>query len=106
MTAITVIAPPAGDAYNFVNLISYPLAIINVFVAGALIHLYRNRHSWNWNPPLKATLPVTIFFLSNIYLVVAPFVPPEEGSQNIYESLPYWIHCVVGFGVIFAGGVY
>ncbi|PHH84321.1 hypothetical protein CDD83_2119 [Cordyceps sp. RAO-2017] len=107
VTAITVLAPPAGDAYNFVlNLISYPLAIINVFVAGALIHLYRNRQSWNWNPPLKATLPVTIFFLlSNIYLVIAPFVPPEEGN-GIYENLPYWIHCVVGFGVIFAGGLY
>lgn len=43
--------------------------------------------------------------LSNIYLVIAPFVPPEAG-QNVYESLPYWIHCVVGFGVIFAGGIY
>ncbi|KAF4507782.1 hypothetical protein G6O67_004245 [Ophiocordyceps sinensis] len=107
VTAITVIVPPAGDAYNFVlNLISYPLAIINVFVAGALIHLYRNRKSWNWNPPLKATLPVTIFFLlSNIYLVVAPFIPPEDG-QSIYEHLPYYIHCVVGFGVILAGGLY
>ena len=43
--------------------------------------------------------------LSNIYLVVAPFVPPSAG-QNIYENLPYWIHCVVGFGIIIAGGVY
>ncbi|PFH62036.1 hypothetical protein XA68_15359 [Ophiocordyceps unilateralis] len=108
ITSITVIAPPAGDAYNFVlNLISYPLAIINVFVAGALIHLYRNRDTWQWNPPLKATLPVVIFFLlSNIYLVVAPFVPPENDSQSIYDNLPYWIHCAVGFGVILAGGLY
>lgn len=88
------------------SLISYPLAIINVFVAGALVHLYRHRASWNWNPPLRATLPVTLFFLlSNIYLVVAPFIPPEEG-QSVYESLPYYIHCVVGFAVILAGGLY
>lgn len=45
------------------------------------------------------------FLLSNIYLVIAPFVPPSEG-QNVYENLPYWIHCVVGFGVLLAGGVY
>lgn len=45
------------------------------------------------------------FLLSNIYLVVAPFVPPSDG-QSVYESLPYWLHCVVGFGIIFAGGVY
>ncbi|GJN70699.1 high-affinity methionine permease [Purpureocillium lilacinum] len=107
VTVITIVAPPAGDAYNFVlNLISYPLAIINVFVAGALIHLYRHRAAWNWNPPLKASFPVAVFFLlSNIYLVVAPFIPPEEG-QSVYDSLPYYIHCVVGFGIIFAGGVY
>ncbi|OAA33492.1 Amino acid/polyamine transporter I [Moelleriella libera RCEF 2490] len=107
VTAITVIAPPAGDAYNFVlNLISYPLAIINVFVAGALIHLYRHREARAWYPPIRATLPVAVFFLlSNIYLVVAPFVPPESG-QSVYESLPYWIHCVVGFGVLLVGALY
>ncbi|KAK5655204.1 hypothetical protein OQA88_6103 [Cercophora sp. LCS_1] len=107
VSVIIMLAPPPGDAYNFIlNLISYPLAIVNTFVAGGLIHLYLNRKAWNWNPPISATLPVVIFFLlSNIYLVVAPFVPPEDG-QNVYESLPYWIHCVVGFGVIFAGGVY
>ncbi|KAK2611489.1 hypothetical protein N8I77_004825 [Diaporthe amygdali] len=105
--AITILAPPPGDAYNFIlNLISYPLAIVNAFVAAGLVWLYIKRDEWNWHPPFSATLPVVVFFmLSNIYLVIAPFVPPEEG-QNVYESLPYWIHCVVGFGVIFAGGVY
>jgi protein-S-isoprenylcysteine O-methyltransferase Ste14 len=79
---------------------------VNTFVAGALVHLYLHRDAWNWNPPIRATLPVAIFFLlSNIYLVVAPFVPPTDG-QSVYESLPYWLHCVVGFGIIFAGGVY
>ncbi|KAK5996931.1 High-affinity methionine permease [Cladobotryum mycophilum] len=107
VTVITILAPPPGDAYNFIlNLISYPLAIINVFVAGGLVHLYRNRETWNWHPPISAGLPVIIFFLlSNIYLVIAPFVPPEHG-QSVYNTLPYWIHCVVGFGVLFAGGVY
>jgi len=90
----------------FCSLISYPLAIVNAFVAGGLLYLYLHRKSWNWHPPISATLPVVIFFLlSNIYLVVAPFVPPEDG-QNVYENLPYWIHCVVGFGIILAGGVY
>ncbi|OBR14714.1 Amino acid permease [Colletotrichum higginsianum IMI 349063] len=104
---ITMLAPPPGDAYNFIlNLISYPLAIINVFVSGGLAYLYLNRKEWNWNPPISATLPVTIFFmLSNVYLVIAPFVPPEEG-QNVYESLPYYLHCVVGIAIIVAGGLY
>ncbi|EON97722.1 putative high affinity methionine permease protein [Phaeoacremonium minimum UCRPA7] len=107
VSVIIMLAPPPGDAYNLIlNVISYPLAIVNTFVAGGLLHLYLNRKSWNWNPPISATLPVVVFFLlSNIYLVIAPFVPPEDG-QNVYESLPYWIHCVIGFGIIFAGGVY
>lgn len=88
------------------SVISYPLAVVNAFVSAGLVYLYLNRAAWNWNPPIRATLPVAVFFfLSNIYLIVAPFVPPTEG-QNIYETLPYWIHCVVGFGILAAGGVY
>ena len=88
------------------SVISYPLSIVNTFVAGALIHLYLHREKYNWHPPVRATLPVTILFLlSNIYLVLAPFVPPSEG-QNVYEELPYYLHCVVGIGIIVAGGFY
>ena len=93
------------------SVISYPLAVVNVFVAGALIHLYLHPFSVNrgpdtWNPPIRATLPVAIFFLlSNIYLVVAPFVPPSAG-QNVYEHLPYFLHCVVGIELFVAGAVY
>jgi hypothetical protein len=45
------------------------------------------------------------FLLSNIYLVVAPFVPPTDG-QNVYDHLPYYLHCLVGIGVFVAGAVY
>ncbi|MBE3049517.1 hypothetical protein IMZ48_44860 [Candidatus Bathyarchaeota archaeon] len=88
------------------SVISYPLAVVNAFVSAGLIHLYCNRAAYNWHPPISATLPVVVFFfLSNVYLIVAPFVPPTEG-QNIYDTLPYWIHCVVGFAIIGSGGVY
>lgn len=108
VSVIIMLAPPPGDAYNFIlNVISYPLAIVNVFVAGGLVHLYLHREKYNWHPPIKATLPVTIFFLlSNIYLVVAPYIPPETPDQNVYNDLPYYLHCVVGTGIVLAGGVY
>lgn len=85
--------------------------MVNVFVAGALIHLYLHpfsaqRSPDRWHSPIRATLPVAVFFLlSNIYLVVAPFVPPDAG-QNVYEHLPYYLHCVVGIGIFVAGGIY
>ncbi|OBS28229.1 hypothetical protein FPOA_02170 [Fusarium poae] len=105
---IVILAPPPGDAYNFIlNLISYPLAIVNTFVAGGLVHLYLHREKYNWNAPIKATLPVTVFFLlSNMYLVIAPFIAPDDPSQNQYKSMPYYIHCVVGIGILAAGAVY
>lgn len=68
--------------------------------------MYFNRNKAEWSPPFRATWPVALLFLlSNVYLVVAPFVPPDAG-QNVYNDLPYYLHCVVGMGIIAAGGVY
>ncbi|KAJ5526202.1 hypothetical protein N7494_012852 [Penicillium frequentans] len=108
VSAIILLAPPPGDAYNFLlNLISYPLSIINVFVSGGLIYVYLNKTRFpDWNPKIRATLPVTGFFLlSNIYLVVTPYIPPDAG-QNVYKSLPYYLHCVVALGLFAMGAIY
>lgn len=106
---VTIVAPPPGDAYNFIlNLISYPLNVVNTAVAAGL--LYLNYQKWKgqaeWNPPIKATVPVVaFFFLSSLYLIVAPYIPPSKG-QSVYNSLPYWIHPVVTWGVFGVGFVY
>ncbi|OKP15224.1 High-affinity methionine permease [Penicillium subrubescens] len=75
---------------------------------GGLIYIYLNRSTKypNWNPGIRATLPVTVFFLlSNVYLVIAPYVPPDAG-QNVYEQLPYYLHCVVALGLFAFGALY
>ncbi|EAA64751.1 hypothetical protein AN1631.2 [Aspergillus nidulans FGSC A4] len=109
VSVIIMLAPPPGDAYNFlVNLISYPLAIVNVFVSAGLIYIYltKEKNFPNWAPGIRATLPVTVFFcLSNIYLVVAPYIPPSAG-QSVYEELPYYLHCVVALGIFALGAIY
>ncbi|KAJ5090843.1 hypothetical protein N7532_009527 [Penicillium argentinense] len=109
VSAIIMLAPPPGDAYNFLlNLISYPLSIINIFVAGGLVYIYltKAKNFPNWSPGIRATLPVAIFFLlSNIYLVIAPYIPPTDG-QSVYEELPYFLHCVVALGVFALGAMY
>lgn len=107
VSVIIMLAPPPGDAYNFIlNLISYPLSVINTAISLALIVLTVRRKHYNWDPPIKATLPVTVFFfLSSLYLVVAPYIPPSA-DQNVYEELPYYLHCVVGLGIFAAGAVY
>ncbi|OCL05471.1 APA family basic amino acid/polyamine antiporter [Glonium stellatum] len=107
VSVIIMLAPPPGDAYNFIlNVISYPLAIVNVFVAAGLLYLYLPNSKIKWSPPFRASWPVALLFLlSNVYLVIAPFIPPKAG-QNVYKSLPYYLHCAVGMGIIAAGGVY
>ncbi|KAJ5202003.1 uncharacterized protein N7498_006666 [Penicillium cinerascens] len=109
VSAIIMLAPPPGDAYNFLlNLISYPLSIINVFVSGGLIYIYVSKDEKfpDWAPGIRATLPVVIFFfLSNVYLVIAPYIPPSA-DQSVYKVLPYYLHCVVALGVFGLGAIY
>lgn len=106
---VTIIAPPSSDAYNFIlNLISYPMNIINCFVSAGLLYIYwkRRKGELEWNPPISAGYIITAFFLlANVYLVIAPYVPPT-GGQSVYEHLPYWTHCVVAWGIFGIGGVY
>ena len=106
---ITIIAPPPGDAYNFVlNLISYPMNIINFAISAGLLWTYwqKRQGKIEWNPPIRAGYVVTTFFtLVNLYLIVCPYIPPSNG-ESVYETLPYWIHCVVSWGIFGIGGLY
>jgi hypothetical protein len=93
---------------NKSSLISYPLSIVNVFVSGGLIFISISKKEKfpDWAPGIRATLPVVIFFfLSNIYLVVAPYIPPSA-DQSVYKELPYYLHCVVALGVFALGAIY
>ncbi|SMN18668.1 similar to Saccharomyces cerevisiae YGR055W MUP1 High affinity methionine permease, integral membrane protein with 13 putative membrane-spanning regions [Maudiozyma saulgeensis] len=106
---ITIIAPPPGDAYNFVlNLISYPMNIINFVISAGLLWTYwqKRQGKIEWNPPIRAGYVVTTFFtLVNLYLIVCPYIPPSNG-ESVYETLPYYIHCVVSWGIFAIGALY
>ncbi|KAI5968324.1 MUP1 [Candida margitis] len=106
---VTILAPPPGDAYNFIlNLISYPLNVVNTTLAGGLIYIYYKKYKGltEWNPPIKASFPIVVFFfLASLYLIAAPYIPPVKG-QSVYNDLPYWIHAVVTWGVFGVGLIY
>ncbi|KAJ3187802.1 hypothetical protein HDU85_006195 [Gaertneriomyces sp. JEL0708] len=105
VSVIMMLAPPPGEVYNFViNVITYPLSIINVLVALGLIILYFRREAYGWNPPFSSPLIVTVFFLlCNLLLVSFPFLKPPTTSKS---DIPYWLSSVVGILVLVAGGVY
>ncbi|KAF8548809.1 amino acid transporter [Imleria badia] len=103
---VTVLAPP-GDAYLFmVNYCSYPLALFNLVISGGLLLLYTDAFkSYNWDPPFRAyKFVVVFFFLSNVFLVVVPMIPPSAGHEP-YQHLPYYSHVVAALFVGFLGVV-
>ncbi|WVQ74904.1 hypothetical protein IAR50_004512 [Cryptococcus sp. DSM 104548] len=113
VTLIILLAPPAGDAYNFVlNLSSYPLNVVNAAVSFGLLATYmplRFRPEWarEWNPPFRATLPVTVFFtLISFFMVVVPWIPPKKASDAVYNDMWYAMAPAVSFGIFAAGTIY
>ena len=47
--------------------------------------------SYKWDPPFRAyKLVVVFFFLSNVFLVMVPVVPPSA-SYEPYQHLPYYV---------------
>ncbi|KAJ6612557.1 APC amino acid permease [Mycena sp. CBHHK59/15] len=86
---------------------SYSLALINTLVSFGLLLLYTPAYrAFNWKPPFRAPKAViALFFLSNVFLVAVPLVPPAPGSR-VYDHLPYWLHAVVALSVSLIGVAY
>ncbi|TEB31654.1 hypothetical protein FA13DRAFT_1732520, partial [Coprinellus micaceus] len=128
--AIVVFGLPAGDAYNFVlNVVSYPLAVINATISFGLIFLtlgpsfFRlgcNTETGAILPPAhresntlvefpaptpSLLVPVATFGVANVFLFFFPLVKPPAGTEP-YESLPYWTHAAGGWLVFALGTLY
>ncbi|KAJ6484505.1 APC amino acid permease [Mycena vitilis] len=111
VSVLFVLGPPPGDAYLFmISTSSYSLALINTLVSFGLLLLYtpayKKDKAFGWAPPFRAPRVVTaLFFLSNVFLVVVPLVPPAPG-RRVYEALPYYLHAVVALAVSLLGAAY
>ncbi|KAJ7751513.1 APC amino acid permease [Mycena maculata] len=108
VSVLFVLGPPPGDAYLFmISTSSYSLALINTLVSLGLLLLHTPAyHAFGWAPPFRAPRAVTgLFFLSNVFLVAVPLVPPSPGHR-VYDALPYWLHAAVALSVSLVGGAY
>jgi len=69
---------------------SYPLSDIS---AGSL---YIRSHpkavlGLGWNPPFRTyTVAVRLFFASNVFLIIVPFIPPAPGYE-VFKRIPYCV---------------
>ncbi|TFK65497.1 APC amino acid permease [Pluteus cervinus] len=102
-----MLAAPAGDAYLFmISWAGYSTALMFTAVSLGLLLLHTPAYRlWNWDPPFRSPKVVNVlFFLSNVFLVVIPLVPPT--NTRVYNHLPYWSHPVASFVVPFLGVAY
>lgn len=103
---IVIFALPPGDAYNFViNVISYPLSVINAAISFGIVYLaWRPKKDW---PQQNIPVLIAAFFFGavNVFLFIVPLTPPPVGSEP-YVSLPYWTHGVAGWAVFGLGVIY
>ncbi|KAF8071513.1 high affinity methionine permease [Lyophyllum atratum] len=98
---------PPGDAYNFViNIISYPLSVINAIISFGVIYLSHHRPHTDWpHVGRSAQIAAGAFGIANTFLFVVPFVKPPVGGEP-YEDLPYWTHAVGGWAIFGLGFLY
>lgn len=109
LTVIMIIAPPAGDAFNFiVDLSIYPANIFNLLLTfGLIITRYRRKHAQIPRSDFRAwNIAIAFSIISNLYMVVLPWYPPSTGANGGDVSFWYGTYIVVGLGVIALCGIY
>lgn len=102
LTVLMILAPPAGDAFNFVvDLQSYPSNVFSFATTFGLVLIRRRRlklglpssefHVWN--------IAVVFSLAINIFLLVMPWYPPTGGRYGGDVSFWYASYCAAGLGV-------
>ncbi|CAM9010285.1 unnamed protein product [Wickerhamomyces anomalus] len=108
VNTVVMIAPPAGDAYNFiVDIGSYAGYVFDLQMAVGLLLVRRQRKSLGLGfAGFKVPLPVIIIqILFQMFVLVMPLVPPraKDGSIDLNGgdvSFFYATYCVVAIGLL------
>ena len=73
---------------------AYPRCLINVFISAGFLYVHLHLKAVSvlgWNPPFQAyTAVIWCFLVSNVFLVIVPWIPPAPGYQ-VYEHIPYYV---------------
>ncbi|OGE52052.1 hypothetical protein PENARI_c011G07970 [Penicillium arizonense] len=109
LTALMILAVPAGDAFTFVNDLSIlPSAAFNLAMAvGIYIVRWRRKKANLPEPEFKAWHVVIIFnILIQLYLIIMPWYPPAGGQYAGDVSFWYATYAVTGVGILLACAIY
>ncbi|KAG1847733.1 hypothetical protein F4604DRAFT_1537281, partial [Suillus subluteus] len=105
ISVIVIIAPPQNIAYPFIlDVEGYPQQIINFFIVIGLFYLRWKKPDAVW--PFRVWWPLTVFFLAAAaFLLVILFLKPANGVGDT-PPLPYYLYCLIGIAIMFAGVLY
>ncbi|CZR44758.1 uncharacterized protein FPRO_14510 [Fusarium proliferatum ET1] len=127
MTFIMIVAPPAGDAFQFgetfisqasavrpadfepvVSLKTYPEGLFFLAMSIGLYIVRRHNKRVGRGPPeFKAWDVAAIFFiLIQIFIIIMPWYPPKGGPYAGDVSFWYATYCVVGIAIMILCGAY
>ncbi|CAM1507857.1 Fc.00g047050.m01.CDS01 [Cosmosporella sp. VM-42] len=109
ITIIMILAPPAGDAFNFItDLKIYPAAFFDFLMALGLIIIRRRRKRLGLPRPTFRTWDIVLYFniLKNVYLLVMPWYPPDGGPYSGDVSFWYATYAATGLGILGLCGGY
>ncbi|KAF7556129.1 hypothetical protein G7Z17_g1676 [Cylindrodendrum hubeiense] len=109
LTALMILAVPAGDAFTFVNDLGiFPRAVFDLSMAvGIYVVRWRRRKAKLPEPEFKAWNIVIIFNICiQLYLLIMPWYPPAGGQYAGDVSFWYATYAVTGLGIIIICGVY
>ncbi|KAI1066354.1 hypothetical protein LB506_008506, partial [Fusarium annulatum] len=108
-TFLMIVAPPAGDAFQFVvSLKTYPDAIFHAAMGVGLL-LIRRRRSRSGTPrsDFRAWWALVILYLlAQAFLLVMPWIPPEGGIYAGTVSFLWCTYMIVGIGIMAVCGIY
>ncbi|KAF5989188.1 high affinity methionine permease [Fusarium coicis] len=108
-TFLMIVAPPAGDAFQFVvSLKTYPDAIFHAAMGVGLL-LIRRRRSRSGTPrsDFRAWWAlVIVYLLAQVFLLVMPWIPPEGGIYTGTVSFLWCTYMIVGIGIMATYGIY
>ncbi|OAX33005.1 amino acid transporter [Rhizopogon vinicolor AM-OR11-026] len=107
LTSFAIVSLPAQDAFNFlVDLTSYPSQVFHAATAIGLWLLRRRRMLAGLAPSKyrASFLFISSYLLSMLFLLIMPWVPPEDGHGDV--SFWYATYCVTALGILALCGIY
>ncbi|KAJ5701687.1 hypothetical protein N7488_009235 [Penicillium malachiteum] len=109
LTVVMILAPPAGDAFDFVvDLSIYPSNMFSFILTIGLIITRRRRARLGWGRGEYRCWNVAVGFsiLTTSYMLVMPWYPPTTGADGGDVSFWYATYIVTGLAIIGACIVY